>query len=131
MKANDIRVFIPAKNYQESQAFYETLGFTSEIITDDLLLFSNGDCSFFLQRFYNEELANNLMFQLCVPNIETAFKKINSIKGFDIKYRPIVEESWGKVVYLWGPSGELWHITEFSNQQDSCGVSFNPNPDKI
>jgi len=115
MKANDIRVFIPAKDYEESQAFYEALGFNSEFVTDDLSLFSNGNCTFFLQRFYNEELANNLMFQLSVPNIEAAFEKIDSIEGFNIKYEPIVEERWGKIVYLWGPSGELWHVTEFSS----------------
>jgi hypothetical protein len=25
---------------------------------------------------------------------------------------PPKREAWGKVVYMWGPSGELWHLTE-------------------
>jgi len=76
---------------------------------------SNGRCTFFLQRFVNEELASNLMMQLSVLDIQEAFNGISNIKGFNIRYEPIKEEHWGKVIYLWGPSGELWHVTEFSS----------------
>lgn len=55
------------------------------------------------------------MFQLIVPNIDDAFKVISSLEGFDIRYEPIKQERWGQVVYLWGPSGELWHVTELSS----------------
>lgn len=76
-------------------------------------MFENGDCFFFLQRFYNKELANNLVLQLSVLDINEAYEKIASLKGFEFKYDPIQEERWGKVICLWGPSGELWQITEF------------------
>ena len=115
MEVNDIRVFIPSMDYEESQSFYQALGFKMEYASDELSIFQNGECSFFLQKFYNEELANNLMFQLSVPNIDEAFKVISSIEGFNIRYEPIKQERWGKVVYLWGPSGELWHVTEFNS----------------
>ena len=84
-------------------------------ITDDLSLLENGECSFFLQRFYNAELANNLMLQLIVLDINDVFNQISNIKGFDIRYEPIKSEPWGKVIYLWGPSGELWHITKLND----------------
>jgi hypothetical protein len=115
MKVDDIRVFIPSKNYEISQSFYQALGFKMEYVSDDLSLFENGECTFFLQRFYNEELARNLMFQLSVLDINEAFDIISNLDNFDIKYKPIKAEHWGKVVYLWGPSGELWHVTEFGN----------------
>lgn len=115
MKVDDISVFIPSKNYQVSQAFYQALGFKMDYVNDDLSLFQSGTCKFFLQRFYNQEFANNLMLQLSVIDINEAFEVITHLKGFDIKYEPIVAERWGKVVYLWGPSGELWHVTEFSD----------------
>jgi predicted enzyme related to lactoylglutathione lyase len=115
VKVNDIRVFIPSKDYEISKSFYQALGFQMDYVTDDLSLFENGECTFFLQRFYNEDLAKNLMFQLSVLDINEAFEIISSLDGFDIKYEPIKTEHWGKVVYLWGPSGELWHVTEFSN----------------
>jgi hypothetical protein len=57
---------------------------------------------FFLQRFYNEDLAKNLMFQLSVLDINEAFQIISSLDGFDIKYEPIKTEHWGKVVFLKG-----------------------------
>lgn len=115
MQANDIRVFIPSKDYEESLSFYKAMGFQMEPANDDLSIFSNGTCTFFLQRFFNEELASNLMLQLSVTDIQKAFDVISNIKGFNIKYEPIKAERWGKVIYLWGPAGELWHVTEFSS----------------
>ena len=115
MQVSDIRAFIPSKDYEISKSFYQALGFTMQYASDELSIFEWGECTFFLQKYYNEELAKNLMFQLIVPNIDAAFKVISNIEGFDIRYEPIKQERWGKVVYLWGPSGELWHVTELSS----------------
>jgi hypothetical protein len=115
LKVDDIRVFIPSKNYEVSKSFYQALGFKMDYASADLSIFENGGCTFFLRDFYNEDLANNLMFQLSVLDINEAFEIISNLKGFDIKYEPIKIERWGKVIYLTGPSGELWHVTEFSN----------------
>ena len=115
MNVDDIRVFVPSKEYETSKSFYLFLGFTMEYVSDELSLFENGECSFFLQKLYNKELAENLMFQLSVIDIQEAYDVISKLEGFDIKYEGIKNERWGKVVYLWGPSGELWHVTEFSS----------------
>lgn len=114
MKLNDIRVFIPSKDYEISQSFYQALGFTLSKASDDLSILEKDDTTFFLQRYYNKEFAENLMLQLIVENIEAAYKVVSGIEGYDIRYSPIKQESWGKVIYLWGPSGELWHITELN-----------------
>lgn len=113
MQVDDIRVFIPSKDYEQSKAFYQALGFKADFVSDDLTLFENGDCFFFLQRFYNETLAKNLMLQLSVLDIKEAYKTVTSLQGFNCRYEPIQEERWGKVILLWGPVGELWQITEF------------------
>lgn len=113
VQVDDIRVFIPSKNYEESKSFYQALGFKMDFVSDDLTLFENGECFFFLQRFYNEELANNLMLQLSVLDIKEAYNRIASLQGFNFKYEPIREERWGNVILLWGPAGELWQVTEF------------------
>jgi len=115
MKVDDIRAFIPSRNFEVSKSFYQALGFKMDSVTDDLVLLENGECSFFLQSFYNEDLAKNLMFQLSVFDINEAYEVISKLDGFDIKFEGIKTERWGKVIYLWGPSGELWHVTEFSN----------------
>ncbi|MFT6906834.1 MAG: hypothetical protein ACJAS1_003506 [Oleiphilaceae bacterium] len=74
MQANDIKAFIPSKNYIESQGFYQALGFDMKIASNDLSVFTNGSCSFYLQRFFNEELAKNLILQLSVPDIGKALE---------------------------------------------------------
>ncbi|MFT2090950.1 lactoylglutathione lyase [Paraglaciecola sp. 2405UD69-4] len=115
MKVDDIRAFIPSKNYQESKLFYQALGFKMDYVSDDLSLFSKGECSFFLQNFYNVELATNLMFQLIVLDINQAFDLVSNIQNINVKFEPISQQSWGQVFYLWGPAGELWHITELAS----------------
>ncbi|MDZ7923119.1 MAG: hypothetical protein U5M23_03480 [Marinagarivorans sp.] len=114
MQANDLRVFIPSKNFEQSQVFYQAMGFSVMVINDDLRFLSLGSCSFFLQNYYNQEFANNLMLQLIVPDINDAFKTVAAIKDPDFRFEPIKQEHWGKVVYMWGPAGELWHITELA-----------------
>lgn len=111
MKVDDIKAFIPSKDYERSTKFYTDLGFSGEFVTEDLTLFSNDDCSFFLQRFYNQQLAENLMLQLCVLDIDVAFIKADSARH-KRKITSIQSEPWGKVFYLWGPAGELWHVTQ-------------------
>lgn len=114
MNVTDIKVFVPSKDYEISRSFYADIGFKPEFITDDLTLFQNGSCSLYLQRFYNQELADNFMLQICVSDIEEAFN-ICSSSEHKTRIAPIEQEVWGKVFYLWGPASELLHITEFSS----------------
>lgn len=115
MQFNEIRAFVPSKNYEESKRFYKALGFNVEMVSDDLSIVSSEKCSFYLQRFYNEEFAKNLMLQLSVSSIEKAEERLLNMQDFGVKYSPIKSEPWGRVIYVWGPSGELWHITEHNS----------------
>ena len=73
MDVIDIKAFVPSKDYEVSKSFYAEIGFASEFVSEDLTLFQNRDCLFFLQRFFNEDLANNFMLQICVSDIESAY----------------------------------------------------------
>ena len=115
MQVDDIRVFVPSKDYENSKAFYQALGFRMEYVSKELCIFDRGNCTFFLQDFYNEGLAKNLMFQLIVADIDAALNVISSIEIESVRYEPIVNERWAKIIYLWGPSGELWHVTELTS----------------
>ena len=53
------------------------------------------------------------MLQLIVENIDAAYELVSGLN--EVKHSKIKREPWGSVVYLWGPSGELWHITELSS----------------
>lgn len=111
MQAEDIRVFVPCKNYEDSKTFYTDFGFSLDNVNDEMTLCENGACTFFLQRFYDKQLAENLMMQLCVSDIEKAYNKAEKARHIG-KMTPIQNERWGKVFYVWGPSGELWHVTQ-------------------
>lgn len=112
MEVSDIRVFIPSKDYEVSKSFYQALGFKMSKASEDLSIFESGDATFFLQRHYSKEFAESLMLQVIVPNIQDVYETLSQIQGHDFRFEPIKEERWGKVIYMWGPSGELWHITE-------------------
>jgi predicted lactoylglutathione lyase len=113
LDVEDIKVFIPSRNYEESKQFYRAIGFNMTFESEEVAEFENGECSFLLQNFYNEGLANNLMMQLAVKSVETVHQSLSEIKRFEIKFKPPESVPWGRVLYLWGPAGELWHITEF------------------
>jgi predicted lactoylglutathione lyase len=114
MNVTDIKVFVPSKDYEISKAFYSDIGFKPEFVTDDLTLCQNGSSFLYLQRFYNQELADNFMLQICVSDIEEAFD-VCSRSEHKTRIMPVQQEVWGKVFHLWGPAGELLHITEFSS----------------
>lgn len=114
MNVTSIKVFVPSKDYEISKSFYSEIGFKPEFLTDDLTLFQSGACFLYLQRFYNQELADNFMLQICVSDIEEAFD-VCSNSNYKTKIISVQNEAWGKVFYLWGPAGELLHITEFSS----------------
>lgn len=61
MNTLDIRPFIPCKDFEASQAFYRALGFTISPAGSELALAEKGQCTFFLQNFYDQGLAENLM----------------------------------------------------------------------
>ncbi len=116
MQVEDIRVFVPSKDFEKSKLFYKELGFELTFETDEIAEFENGECSFLLQNFYNEEFANNLMLQLVVSSIEDVHEKLQKSPDVFDRFEEPKGVPWGKLLYLWGPSGELWHITEFSDQ---------------
>lgn len=114
LQVDDIRVFLPSKDFEASIEFYTDLGFSGELAGDDLMVFVNGECTFFLQRFYNKEFAENLMLQICVLDISAAFQQAN-VARHKTKISQIKAEPWGQVFYLWGPTGELLHFTQLGN----------------
>lgn len=116
MQVEDIRVFIPSKDYQISKTFYQSLGFKLTEANKELSILQRGNSTFFLQNYFNQEFAENLMMQLIVTDIEEAFNTISGLEIENIRYEPIRNERWGRVIYLWGPSGELWHITQLNSQ---------------
>jgi uncharacterized glyoxalase superfamily protein PhnB len=115
-----LRPFVPAKDYEQSRQFYESLGFVATFADDRISVMSNGRDSFLLQNFYVAELAKNLMLQLTVDDASAWWTEYGPE---DLAARlgtkppsPPVLQPWGRVVgFVHDPSGVLWHITELAS----------------
>lgn len=115
MNVEDIRAFLPSRDYSLSCNFYKQFGFRPLYEADDLTIFEQGDCSFILQNFYNDEFVKNLVLQLVVDNVAEAKEQIQKINVISVKTKGPIRESWGLVLHMWGPSGGLWQITQYDD----------------
>jgi len=111
------RTFLPAKEFETSLRFYETIGFEAYRLGDTLAELSLGAHAFLLQGHYVEEWAENAMMHVLVDDVYTWWEHIRSLRlasQFGVKPpaapRP---EPWGlTVAYVWDPAGVLWHFAE-------------------
>jgi catechol 2,3-dioxygenase-like lactoylglutathione lyase family enzyme len=116
MTAEICRPFLPTKDFAQSRAFYEALGF-QKLLDGDVVIFAVGATSFILQNRYDETWAGNTMMQLMVDDLETWWRRIESLDlpatfGIPKPTAPQMQP-WGlRVAYLADPSGILWHIAE-------------------
>jgi catechol 2,3-dioxygenase-like lactoylglutathione lyase family enzyme len=110
------RPFLPAQDFELSKRFYEALGF-EKILDGEVAVFRVGAGGFILQRFYRKELAENLMMQLMVDDLDAWWTHIGALdlpRQFGVKtLRAPAMQSWGlRVAYLADPSGILWHVAQ-------------------
>ena len=68
----------------------------------------------FLYKGESDIADNHLMFKLSVPKTEDAFSAIQNFSDVNVKYDSVKEERWGKIIYIWRPFSEMWHITELN-----------------
>jgi catechol 2,3-dioxygenase-like lactoylglutathione lyase family enzyme len=110
------RPFLPTLDFEISRRFYEALGF-EKVLDGDVAIFRVGAGGFILQRFYRKELAENLMMQLMVDNLDDWWAHIVALDlpgQFGVKMlRAPAMQPWGlRVAYLADPSGILWHVAQ-------------------
>ena len=111
-----IRPFIPAKDFELSKHFYEALGF-EKVLDSEVAIFNAGSGGFILQRYFQEDWANNCMLQLMVDDLDQWWAHIESLDltnrfGVPAPKAPAMQP-WGlRVAYVVDPSGVLWHISQ-------------------
>ncbi len=120
--ALDVKTFVPAKNFQESLAFYEAMGWTLNFRgeEDDLAELELADCRFYLQNYYNKDWANNFMLHITVEDAQAWHDHAaRVIKNGNWKYarlRAPKEQSYNALVtWVWDPSGVLLHFAQYHN----------------
>jgi hypothetical protein len=111
-----VRPFLPAKDFDLSKHFYETLGFI-KILDGDVAIFEVGSSGFILQHHYQKEWAENCMIQLMVDDLDAWWAHIASldlVTRFGVPPpRPPAMQPWGlRVAYMIDPAGVLWHIAQ-------------------
>jgi catechol 2,3-dioxygenase-like lactoylglutathione lyase family enzyme len=117
-ETKSIRTFIGAKDFKESSQFYRELGFTENVIAENMSYFHTNGLGFYLQDYYVKDWINNSMVFLEVENVDSFWEYLNEI-GLHHKYKyvrltPIKSYDWGRECFMHDPSGVLWHFGEFS-----------------
>ena len=73
--------------------------------------------NFILQDYFQKDWAENFMMQLMVDDLDAWWTHIDALDlpgRFNVQPpRAPAMQPWGlRIVYLWDPSGVLWHIGE-------------------
>ena len=110
----EIKAFVPARDFALSQRFYVDLGFTIPWSSDDLAYLHAGSCSFLLQNFYRQELAENFMMHLLVADVDAWWQRVldqQLAERYGVLAHPPQDQPWGIRDFALGdPSGVLWRI---------------------
>ncbi len=120
LKANDVKVFVPAKNFSESLEFYTSLGWQQIWKADDdgLAILELADQRFYLQNYYNKDWANNFMLHISVQDAEAWWQLASQVieaghyKHARLK-KPEKQDYGALVTFVWDPSGVLLHFAQF------------------
>jgi catechol 2,3-dioxygenase-like lactoylglutathione lyase family enzyme len=118
-QALSIRPFIGSKNYEESRAFYNDLGFKEVVIEPKMsLIIVKENLAFYLQNAFVKDWIENTMIFLEIENVETFYEELKnkklSEKYKDVKLSHIKIRDWGKEIHLLDPAGILWHFGKFN-----------------
>lgn len=121
-RAAELRAFVPAQDFDRSQAFYADLGFTREFAQPQLAGFRLGQTAFLLQNFHVPDHAANFVMHLTLPDLDAFWQHIQRsglVDRYGVRAEPPQTRPWGLVdMTLTDPSGVLWRIAQRLNQDD-------------
>ena len=123
LSATDIKIFVPAQNFEQSLHFYAALGWTINWQTGDngLAELELAGKRFLLQNFYVKQWADNFMMQITVEDAAAWYTHISDVLANGefgkARVKPPKKEDYGALVtYVWDPSGVLLHLTQDLNE---------------
>ncbi|MFD0930026.1 VOC family protein [Methylophilus glucosoxydans] len=114
LQVTEIKAFVPSKDFALSKQFYLDLGFKMASEGGGVAYFHFEHVSFLLQDFCAENLAENFMMHLLVPDVDAWWQQIEQtgiVQKYGVKLWPIQLQPWGMRDFcLTDPSGVLWRI---------------------
>ncbi len=120
-EALDVKVFVPAKDFQRSLDFYKALGWKQLWVADDgsLAELELADNRMYLQDFYVKDWAWNFMIHVTVDDIEEWESKATQVaEQFGLKTNAMHDEEYALVAHIWDPSGVLIHFAKTKDSDD-------------
>jgi catechol 2,3-dioxygenase-like lactoylglutathione lyase family enzyme len=112
----ELKAFVPARDFEQSKAFYLALGFRLNPIDDELAYFAHGDCAFLLQRFDVAAHRQNFVMHLLVSNVDDWHAHVLAsgvVERFGARVGPLVDQPWRMRDFaLHDPSGVLWLVAQ-------------------
>jgi uncharacterized glyoxalase superfamily protein PhnB len=112
----EIKAFVPARDFALSKQFYEDIGFTIVWSSDDLAYVRHGTSSFLLQNFYRKEHADNFMMHMLVEDLDAWWRHVEDARlqsKYGIFLDPPADRPWGlRDFVITDPAGVLWRIAQ-------------------
>ena len=116
MKFLSLEPFIPSgNNFEGSKQFFQEVGFDISWDAGDYVGFNRDGCKFILQKYDNEEFAQNLMMSVKVDDVATFRNNLieNKIpEKFGIRLSQVLNQPYGKEVNVIDLAGVCWHFVE-------------------
>jgi hypothetical protein len=108
----ELKPFLPSKDFEVSQRFYQDLGFTMESLGPDLAYFSHGASKFLLQNFYIKTLAENFVVHLLVHDVDSWWEVANNVMAkYGTSLDVVRSQPWGLRDFTFlDPCGVLWRV---------------------
>lgn len=116
MKFISLEPFVPSgKNFDISKQLFVALGFNITWDAGDYIGYERDGCRFILQKYHNDEFAQNLMMNIRVDNVKAFREHViqNQLaEKFGIQVGEITNMPYGKEVNIIDNAGVCWHFVE-------------------
>lgn len=119
LTVSDLRPFIPAKEFALCKQFYSSLGWETRDVADGMALVRLADQQhFYIQDYYNKEVAENCMLHLTVTDAQAWYRHASSVLQGNrfpgAHAQPPKLQPYGAIVtFVHDPTGVLLHLCEW------------------
>ena len=111
LSINDLKTYVPAKDFELSKRFYQALGFTMSDGWGGTADFELNGYRFRLQNFYVKDWADNFMIVMGADDVgawsERASEIAQGSEFRDVRVQPIESVGDSLVLHIVDPSGVL------------------------